>query len=163
MENNNNNSSVNTKSIAADAQVLYNAFTNPEALQVWLAPGNMKGKVHQFNGRVGGGYTMSLYYPAGEQSSKGKTAEKEDRFTARFTELKPFTKIVQCIVFDTADPAYAGEMIMETTFETVPGGTNVTIRFAHIPAGINPADNETGTKESLEKLADYVKNNPGLK
>lgn len=42
----------------------------------------MIGKIHSFDGRVGGGYRMSLYYPASEDGSPGKTSEKEDRFTA---------------------------------------------------------------------------------
>jgi hypothetical protein len=32
----------------------------------------------------------------------------------------------------------------------------VTIVFKNIPAGIDPKDNETGTEQSLEKLARYV-------
>jgi hypothetical protein len=37
---------------------------------------------------------MSLFYPASEQVYRGKTAEQEDRFTARFVELTPPTRIV---------------------------------------------------------------------
>ena len=34
--------------------------------------------------------------------------------------------------------------------------TRLTMFFKNIPAGINPADNEKGTEQSLEKLARYV-------
>ena len=99
---------------------------------------------------------MSLFYPASEQAHRGKTSEREDRFTARFVELTPPAKIVQAIAFDSEDPAFAGEMIMVVTFEEKGGGTEVTILFENIPPGIRPEDNEAGTRSSLEKLARYI-------
>lgn len=98
---------------------------------------------------------MSLFYPQSEKESRGKTSEKEDRYTARFVELIPSQKIVQAITFDSGDPAFSGEMIMEVTFEAKVVGTRVTIMFKNIPTGIRPEDNETGTKSTLEKLARY--------
>lgn len=114
----------------------------------------MRGKVHHFDLRVGGGYTMSLYYPTDE--GQGKTAGQEDRYTARFLELTPPQRIVTAIVFEATDPAFAGEMIMEVTLTPENDGTLVTIAFQNIPPGIRPEDNEAGTKESLAKLARYV-------
>jgi uncharacterized protein YndB with AHSA1/START domain len=142
--------------IKASRDALYRAFTDPQALAVWLSPGAMTGKVHAFDARVGGGYRMSLFYPASEQVYRGKTAEREDRFTARFVELTPPTRIVQAIAFDSVDPAFAGEMTMVVTFEERDGGTDVTIVFEHIPSGIRPEDNDVGCRSSLEKLALYL-------
>ena len=146
----------NSKNIRASQETLYRAFTNPEALAAWLAPGEMTGKVYSFNLRVGGGYQMSLFYPPSDKESRGKTSEKEDRFTARFAELIPNKKIVQAINFDSDDPAFSGEMIMEVNFEPINTGTRVTILFRNIPPGIRPEDNEAGTISTLEKLARYV-------
>jgi uncharacterized protein YndB with AHSA1/START domain len=140
---------------------LYRAFTNPETLAVWLSPGEMTGKVHELDARVGGGYRMSLFYPASDQVSRGKTAEREDRFTARFVELTPPSRIVQAITFDSDDPAFSGEMTMVVTFEERDGATDVTIVFEDIPAGIRPEDNDAGTRSSLEKLARYVEQESG--
>ena len=142
--------------IKASREALYRAFTDPVALAVWLAPEGMTGKVHEFDGRVGGGYRMSLFYPSSEQVYRGKTSEREDRFTARFVELTPPTRIVEAITFDSTDPAFAGEMTMVVTFEERDGGTEVTILFENIPSGIRPEDNDAGTRSSLEKLARYV-------
>ena len=146
----------NSKIISASPQTVYHAFTDPEAIVVWLAPGTMTGRVHSFDLRVGGGYQMSLFYPQSEKESRGKTAAKEDRFSARFVELSPFTRIVQTINFDSEDPAFSGEMTMDVRFEEVETGTRVSIIFNNIPSGIKPEDNETGTELSLEKLARYV-------
>jgi uncharacterized protein YndB with AHSA1/START domain len=116
----------------------------------------MTGKVHAFDARVGGGYRMSLFYPASEQVYRGKTAEREDRFTAWFVELTPPTRIVQAIAFDSVDPAFSREMTMVVTLEDKEGGTEVTVVFEHIPSGIRPEDNEAGCRSSLEKLARYL-------
>jgi uncharacterized protein YndB with AHSA1/START domain len=142
--------------IKAPREVLYRAFTDPAALAVWLAPGAMTGKVHEFDARVGGGYRMSLFYPASEPVCRGKTSEREDRFTARFMELTPPTRIVQAISFETADPAFSGEMTLVVKFEDKDGGTEVTLLFERIPSGIRPEDNEAGSQASLENLARYV-------
>jgi uncharacterized protein YndB with AHSA1/START domain len=76
---------------------LYRAFTDPAVLTVWLAPGDMTGEVHSFDYRVGGGYQMSLYYPSSEQTFRGKTEDREDRFTARLVELTPPRRIIEAI------------------------------------------------------------------
>src|SRR5215471_9028486 len=47
--------------IKASREALYRVFTDPAALAVWLAPDQMTAKVHEFDGRVGGGYQMSLF------------------------------------------------------------------------------------------------------
>jgi uncharacterized protein YndB with AHSA1/START domain len=142
--------------IKAPREALYRAFTDPAALAVWLAPGEMTGRIHEFDGRVGGGYTMSLFYPSSEEVYRGKTSEREDRFTARFVELNPPARVVQAISFDSDDPAFSGEMTMVVTLEERDDGTEVTILFENIPPGIRPEDNDEGTRSSLEKLARYV-------
>ncbi|HLG39389.1 MAG TPA: SRPBCC domain-containing protein [Chitinophagaceae bacterium] len=146
----------NSKIINAKPEYLYHAFTDPNALAVWLAPGEMTGKVHPFDFKTGGGYEMSLFYPSFEKEMRGKTSEKEDRFTAKFVELTPPKKIVQAINFNSNDPAFSGEIIMETTFEPENNRTKVTITFKNIPPGIRPEDNEAGTESTLKKLARYV-------
>ena len=92
-------------------------------------------------------------------ASEGKTSEKEDRYTSHFLELTLFRKIIQAITFDSSDPAFAGEMIMEVSFEQKGTKTKVNIIFRNIPPGIRPEDNEAGTQLSLEKLKRYVKEN----
>src|SRR6266568_4877577 len=146
----------NEKWIKATPEALYRAFTDPAALAVWLVPGDMTGEVHSFDYRVGGGYEMSLYYPSSEQTVRGKTREREDRYTARFVELTPARRIVEAITFDSVDPAFEGVMIIEVTFEAEEGGTTVSLLFKDIPPGIRPEDNEAGTRSTLEKLARYV-------
>ena len=51
----------------SESEVLYRALIEPKALAIWLLPGEMTGKIHEFSARVGGGYRMSLFYPSSEQ------------------------------------------------------------------------------------------------
>ena len=145
----------NSKLIKASAEEVYRAFTDPDALVVWQAPGEMTAEVHEFDLRVGGGYAMSLLYPQSQTSPVGKTYEREDRFRSQFLELTPHTRIVEAITFDSDDPAFSGKMFMVVTLAERTDGTEVTIVFENIPVGIAPADNEAGTESSLEKLAQY--------
>lgn len=153
------NSATSTRTsrvIRASPETLYRAFTDPASLAVWLPPGDMTGRVHEFDPRLGGGYRMSLYYPSSEKEQRGKTSEREDRFKARFLELTPRSRIVQAVSFDSVDPAFSGVMTMVITLREKDGATEVTIWFENIPPGIRPEDNEAGCRSSLEKLARYV-------
>jgi uncharacterized protein YndB with AHSA1/START domain len=145
-----------SRRIDAPRETLYRAFTDPTALVAWQVPGDMTARVHAFDLRVGGGYRMSLFYPASDRLNRGKTAGREDRFTAHFLELTPPSRIVQAITFDSPDPAFAGEMTMTVTLDDRCGATDVTIAFDHLPPGIRPEDNDAGTRSSLDKLARYV-------
>src|SRR6476620_10615397 len=108
--------------INASPETLYRAFIDPAALEIWLAPEGMTGKVHDFDARIGRGYRMSLFYTSSEATNRGKTSATEDRFTAQFVELTPAKRIVQAITFDTTEAAFAGQMFMVVIFEATGDG-----------------------------------------
>lgn len=141
----------NTRVIKAELSRVFQALSNPDSIVKWQVPGDMTGKIHFFDFSVGGGYSMSLYYPANE--GIGKTESNEDRFTAKFLEIENNKKIVESVTFETQDKDFGGEMLMQIDLKEVETGTAVTFTFKKIPKGINPKDNEEGTKSSLEKLA----------
>jgi uncharacterized protein YndB with AHSA1/START domain len=142
--------------IRAAPEKIYGALVSPEALVVWQCPGDMTARVHAFDLRIGGGYTMSLFYPQAEPVARGKTQGREDRFTARFVELAPPHRVVEAVTFDSPEPAFGGEMTITVTLEPRGEDTWVTFLFENPPVGIRPEDNEAGTASSLEKLARYV-------
>ncbi|KRA60251.1 hypothetical protein ASD79_08420 [Caulobacter sp. Root655] len=141
--------------IPAAHDAVWNALMDPEILVQWLPPGDMTGQMHAFDGRVGGGFEMSLYYPKGETQQLGKTAEREDRTRVRFAAIKPGRQVVWAVVFDTDDSALKGEMTITVSLEAAPGGTRVTLLSENLPPGLRPADNKEGSKESLKKLAGW--------
>jgi uncharacterized protein YndB with AHSA1/START domain len=139
--------------IRARPEELYDAFMDPDALVEWLPPADMTGVIHEFDGRVGGGYRMSLFYPPGEGADRGKTSAREDMVEVRFVELSRPDRIVERFRFVTKDPALFGEMTLTVTFEGVAGGTEVSLGFENLPPGLRLEDNDEGARLSLEQLA----------
>jgi uncharacterized protein YndB with AHSA1/START domain len=141
--------------VKAPPEQVYAAFVDPAALVEWLPPGEMTGKIHEFDARVGGGYEMSLYYPEDERRMRGKTGEWEDRVAVRFVALDPPRRIVEAIRFVTDEPMLLGEMTMTATFDAVAEGTAVTLLFEDLPPSLRPEDNDAGARLSLEQLARF--------
>lgn len=141
-----------TKIIRAPRAAVFAAFLDADALAAWLPPAGMTGQVHRFEPRTGGRIHMSLPYPDPKASS-GKSTADTDTFRGRFTELVPNERIVWIVEFESADPAFAGEMSMITTFADVSGGTEIAITCENIPTGIAPEDNAMGCRSSLQNLA----------
>ena len=139
--------------IRAAPEALYLAFVDRDALVEWLPPAEMTGEIHAFDARVGGGYRMTLRYPSTGDHVPGKTSAHEDAVDVRFLELSPPHRIVESVRFDSADPAFGGEMRLTVTIEPVDGGSEVTLAFDDIPPGVRPEDNDTGARESLTQLA----------
>jgi hypothetical protein len=71
----------------------------------------------------------------------------------RFLELTPPRSIVEAVRFVTTDPAFFEEMTMIAMFEEASGGTEVPLVLNNLPPGLQPEDNETGSRLSLEQLA----------
>jgi uncharacterized protein YndB with AHSA1/START domain len=147
-------STVVSRVIDAPPGSVYRAFLDPVALASWLPPGAMRGVVHDFDGREGGCFRISLIYPEG--AGQGKTSDRTDTVRGRFVTLIPDACVVWATTFESADPSFAGEMTVETTLVPAGSGTEVTIRCENIPPGVRPADNETGCRETLAKLAAYL-------
>jgi hypothetical protein len=64
--------------------------------------------------------------------------------------------VVEAVRFESADPAFSGEMIVVTTLTRAPGGVTVEIRCENPPIGIGPADHEAGIAAALENLASFT-------
>jgi uncharacterized protein YndB with AHSA1/START domain len=142
-----------SKIIKASRKAVYKACLDAHALAKWRVPDNLTARVHVFEAREGGTYRMSLTYRDPQQSPGGKTSEDTDTFQGRFVELVPDEKIVEAIEFESHDPGFAGQMKMTARLADAEDGTDVTILCENLPAGIRPEDNETGTRQSLQKLA----------
>ncbi len=115
----------------------------------------MTSQIHQFDGREGGTFRISLTY--GMPTTAGKSTAQTDTFHGRFVELVPDTTVVQVVEFETDDPAMKGEMTI--TYELADagdGGTELTGLHEGLPPGVSPADNELGWRMSIDKLAVLV-------
>ncbi|NUP45872.1 MAG: SRPBCC family protein [Catenulispora sp.] len=143
-----------TRFIRAPRAAVYRALLDAEAVQRWMVPDGMTSEVHSFEGRQGGTFRISLTYE--DPSESGKTSGRTDTFHGTFTELVPDTKVVQAVEFETDDPALAGEMTITYELRDADGGTELAGRHENLPPGVSPADNELGTRMSMDKLAQLV-------
>jgi uncharacterized protein YndB with AHSA1/START domain len=144
------------RKIASAARVIYRAFLEPFLLEKWLPPEGMTGKVHEIKASEGGGYVMSLYHGEATPTVPGKTTEHEDRFRVVFDELSPGRRVVQRVVFDAADPSFAGAMKQTWTLENSGEETTVSVVCENVPEGIRPEDHAVGLNSSLHNLARAV-------
>jgi uncharacterized protein YndB with AHSA1/START domain len=141
--------------ISASPQTVYRAFAEPGAMERWLPPDDMTGKMLRFDFREGGSYRMLLTYAAPQQG-RGKTSEDSDEVEVRLTKLEDGRRIEQEVTFESGDPLFSGVMRMIWTFQPQDEGTLVTIRAENVPEGIRPEDHDAGLNSSLEKLARLV-------
>ena len=71
-------------------------------------------------------------------------------------KLVPKEQVVKIDEFETTDPALQGEMTFATTLADADGGTDLLGVHERLPPGASTADNETGWRTALAKLAALV-------
>jgi uncharacterized protein YndB with AHSA1/START domain len=140
--------------IKAPRARVYRALLDPSAIARWKVPEGMTAQIHEFDGREGGAFRISLTYDAA--SGTGKTSARTDTYHGRFVKLVPDEQVVEIDEFETDDPAMRGEMTLTITLADVEGGTELIATHEGLPPGISPADNETGWRMALDKLAALV-------
>jgi uncharacterized protein YndB with AHSA1/START domain len=125
-----------------------------EDVQQWMVPEEMTSQIDSFDARQGGEFRISLTYDM--PTAAGKTTAQSDSFHGRFVKLVPDTEVVQAIEFETDDPAMKGEMTITYALADADDGTELVLLYENLPPGVSPADNELGSRMSLDKLARLV-------
>jgi uncharacterized protein YndB with AHSA1/START domain len=140
-----------TRLIDAPRPAVYRALLDASSVAKWKVPDGMTSRVHEFDGSAGGAFRISLTY--GDPTGAGKTTAHTDTYHGHFAKLVMNKQVVEVLEFETTDPAMSGEMTITTTLSDAEGGTAVSIAHEGIPKGVSVADNETGTRMALAKLA----------
>lgn len=143
-----------TQRVKAPRARVYRALLDPHAVARWMVPAGMTSRVHVFEPREGGAFRISLTYDA--PTGTGKTTAQTDTYHGRFVTLVPDERVVETVEFETPDPVMRGEMTITIALADVEGGTAITAVHDGLPPGLSPADNETGWRMSLGKLAALV-------
>ncbi|WP_028647111.1 SRPBCC domain-containing protein [Nocardiopsis sp. CNT312] len=141
--------------VRASAAAVYAAMTGREALETWLPPEGMTGRIDSFDPRPGGGYRMVLTYP-GSQAGRGKSTGNSDVTETGFVELVPGERVVQRVDFDAEAPAFAGTMTMVWSLTPRREGTLVSVEATGVPEGVDHAVHEEALASSLAHLAAHV-------
>jgi len=140
--------------VNAPRQCVYRALVDAHAIAIWMVPDGMTSHVHAFEVREGGAFRISLTYDT--PSGGGKTTAHTDTYHGHFVKLVPNEQVVEVMEFETADPKMRGGMTVTFTLLDAGGGTEVLGIHDNLPPGIAPADNETGWRMALDKLARLV-------
>ena len=146
-----------SRHIRAPRSAVYRALLDAGAIAQWRMPASMSSHVHEFDAREGGSFRVSLTYDA--PTGTGKSASHTDTYRGHFAKLVPNEQVVEVFEFETADPELRGEMTMTTTLTDADGGTDVLVVHEGVPDKVPPADNETGTRMALAKLAKLTEAN----
>jgi uncharacterized protein YndB with AHSA1/START domain len=97
-------------------------------------------------------YTFRISLTYDTPTGTGKTTAHIDTYHGRFVKLVPHEQVVEVMEFETADDMMRGEMTVTFTLTEADGGTHVLA----VHDSVAPADNETGWRMALEKLARFV-------
>jgi uncharacterized protein (DUF1810 family)/uncharacterized protein YndB with AHSA1/START domain len=143
-----------TRHIKSSPPAVYRTLLNPDAVARWRVPDGMTCEVHEFDGREGGAFRISLSYDSPD--GVGKTSAHTDTYHGHFIQLVPDELVVEVLEFETTDPALTGTMTITTTLTAVDGGTAVLVFHEGVPDVVPPQDNEAGARMGLENLARLV-------
>ena len=133
---------------------VYRVLLDAQAVATWMVPKGMTSQVHIFDPREGGLFRISLTYD--EPTGTGKTTAHTDTYHGHFVKLIPNEQVIEVMEFETTDAAMRGEMRVTFTLSDANGGTDVLAVHNSLPLGVSPADNETGWRMALDKLAALV-------
>jgi uncharacterized protein YndB with AHSA1/START domain len=141
--------------IRAPASRIFQAFASPEAMERWLPPAGMTGRMLEFDFRDGGAYRMRLTYTR-PGHGRGKTSDDADEVAVRLIKLVTNRRIEQSVAFESEDPTFSGEMRVTWSLDPVEQGTLVSVRCEDIPAGISADDHKAGLESTLRNLSAFV-------
>lgn len=143
-----------SRHIDAPRAAVYRALLDARSVARWKVPDGMTCQVHEIDAREGGAIRVSLTYD--EPTGTGKTTSHTDTYHGRFVTLVPNEQVVEVVEFETADPALRGEMTITIALADADGGTELVAVHDGLPPGVSLADNETGWRMALAKLATLV-------
>ncbi|CAM5389194.1 Uncharacterized conserved protein YndB, AHSA1/START domain [Streptomyces sp. KS_5] len=153
------NSTRVSRHVDAPRAAVYRALLDADSVSRWRVPDGMTARVHEFDGREGGAFRVSLIYDV--PTGTGKSDAQTDTYHGRFVRLVADELVVEEVEFESDDPALHGTMTMTTTLaDAAGGGTDVTIAHEGLPGVVRPEDNETGTRMALANLARLVESTP---
>jgi uncharacterized protein YndB with AHSA1/START domain len=139
--------------IEAPRPEVYAALIDRRAVAKWLPPSGATGIIHEFEPLPGGAFSMTLVFDA---AGTGKSSDKSDILEGTFIELIPNRSVRQSFRFLSADPRFAGIMIVTWKLFSTSHGTRVTVSADDVPPGILQHEHEAGMASSLAKLSAYL-------
>jgi len=136
-----------TKVIKAKRARVFEAWTNPDLMKLWLAPGELKAPSAEADPRVGGKFTIQMEGMMRGSFTKGVAS-------GVYKKLVPNEMVV--LTWNWAGDYKPPETLITVTFRDVDGGTEVTLVQEGFGDEQHKAGYEGGWHSAFEKLAKAV-------
>lgn len=140
--------------LRAPRERVFRALLDADAIATWRVPANMTAEIHRFDARVGGRYRISLTYDSPDRA--GKTTAHTDTYHGGFSAIHDGKSVQEQLEFETDDPNMRGMMTLSIKLWDHADGTEIDVLHLGLPPGVDPADNELGWNEALDRLAALV-------
>jgi uncharacterized protein YndB with AHSA1/START domain len=128
------------RTIRAPRQQVFDAWTKPEELKRWHAPGPLTVSLAEIDLRKGGKYRIHMREPGGN----------EHRVSGVYREVDPPSRVVYTWGWDGDHPVKNSLVTLE--FRDLGGATEVVLRHEGFPEGGEQADHEKGWTSIMDKL-----------
>lgn len=132
---------------------LFQAWTDPELVRQWFAPGPMECKVPLYEARKGGRWRL-------EMSGRGPDGkEMTMAYEGTFDEVTPGKRIVMLWppAMPSVEPSASDPpSVVTVTFTPVPGGTRLRLTQDGMPHKEGAENAGMGWMSAMEKLATIV-------
>lgn len=128
------------RTLAAPRERVFRAWTQPEELKRWSAPGDYGIPVAQVDLRVGGGYRIEMQAPTGQRH----------RAVGVYREVRPPERLVYTWSWEE-DPAM-GETVVTVEFLDRGASTEVVLTHDLFPNAEARAQHEQGWSSCLDRL-----------
>jgi uncharacterized protein YndB with AHSA1/START domain len=149
-----------TRIFDAPKELLWKAWTQPEAIKLWWGPKAFTAPVFKIDLRVGGETFSCMRSPEGKDFC-GKGIYREVVPPERLVMTDSFAdeqgNIVSASYYGMS-PDFPRELLITVTFEDHDGKTKMTLKHSGI-RGISDVDYsgmKQGWEESFDKLAEYL-------
>ena len=134
-----------TRHLPAPPDVVFRAWTDPEALAQWMGPPGVTARDVTVDLRVGGGYSLVM---DGEDGGVYP-------LSGEYKEITPPKRLVFTFVWGHGDLAGL-EMLVTLDLAEAPGGTSMTLVQEHVPTETARGHHEQGWTGSFERLEQYL-------
>lgn len=123
---------------------VYRAWTEAEAIGLWMGPEGTVAEVTEFDPQPGGGYRIVI-----------KGEERDYPVAGTFVDVSPPERLVLTWIWETGD--YAGvETLVELTFAAVPEGTELSLVHRRLPDWTAAERHTEGWTSTFRCLAAYL-------
>lgn len=121
------------------------AWTDPDQVAKWFAPGPMNAQVHRYEVREGGEFEVDMVDPDGNVHKAVGT----------FRTIQPKKKIVMTWRWK-AEGTWGAETLVSVTFDAADGGTEIALVHEKLPDTESVENHTQGWTGCFEKLADAL-------